>query len=639
MGSTRNKILNEINQKVRDILPVRVIVSEIDIEGPEIVIYTRNLDEFVRNKYIVRKIAQVLKKRVVIRPDPSELMSPHKAEKLINEIIPEDGGVTNITFLDDVGEVIIEASSPSVVIGKKGERLNKIKKVIGWAPNIKRTPPIHSKTVMEIRAHLQNDKEGRKKFLRALGERIYREPRGEMKWVRATFLGGYKEVGRSSTLFSTNETKVLVDCGLNPGASNDDFSPYLAVPEILPIESLDAVIVTHAHLDHSGLIPLLYKYNYNGPVYCTPATRDLMALLQLDGLKVTLGEGRNTPYDSSNIRKMITHTIPLAYGETTDIAPQIRLTFHNAGHILGSSICHFHFGDGLHNVAVTGDVKYENTYLFNSSTKTFPRLETLIIESTYGGKKDFQPSRKQASNRLKEILERTINRGGKALIPVFAVGRSQEVMITLEELMRTGRVPTVPIYVDGMILEATAIHTAYPDFLNDNLKRKIFRKTDNPFLAEVFKHVATRDQREKILIDPDPCVVLATSGMMTGGPVLEYLKSWGPNQKNALVFVGYQASGTIGMAIQRGQKEVTIHQKDEKYNIEINLGIEIVDGFSGHSDRGQLLSYVATMKPKPERIIIGHGEPSKSKELATSITKKYGIKTIVPNNLDTVRLV
>jgi len=634
-----NKILNSIKEQIRELLPVTVIVSSIDIEGPEVVIYTKNLGEFARNNYIVRKLAQSLKKRVVIRPDPSELMTPQEAKGKIENMMPEEAEVTDIQFIEENGEVIIEAGAPGIAIGRKGALLARIKQTIGWAPKVVRTPPIHSKTVKEIRQFLQTVKNDRKKFLRKVGRQIYREPKKKLEWVRATCLGGFREVGRSCLLISTGGTKVLVDCGLNVGAQDDSFSPYLGLPEVLPLDSIDAVIVTHAHLDHSGLIPLLFKYGFDGPVYCTAPTRDLMSLLQLDYLKVAVGEGKKTPYDSGNIRKMVQNTITLNYGETTDISPEARLTFHNAGHILGSAIVHFHFGEGFHNMAVTGDIKFENTSLFNPASRKFPRLESMLIESTYGGKNDFQPPRKTAGRELKDIINRTIERGGKVLIPVFAVGRSQEVMITMEKLMRNGSIPTVPIYLDGMIMEATAIHTAYPDFLNDRLRQMIFQRKKNPFLSEMFEHVTTRDRREEICDDPDSCIVLATSGMLNGGPVMEYLKMWGSERTNTLVFVGYQAAGTSGHAIQQGKKEITFYEKAKPIRIVIKMNLEICDGFSGHSDRRQLLSYIATLEPRPEKILMGHGEVSKCIDFANTVKRKYGVETVVPSNLETIRLV
>ncbi|MDH2905987.1 MAG: beta-CASP ribonuclease aCPSF1, partial [Methanomassiliicoccales archaeon] len=461
-------------------------------------------------------------------------------------------------------------------------------------------------------------------------------------WIRITSLGGFREVGRSSTLLSTRESKVLIDCGL--GTSDQDSggpnvpAPYLNAPELQPIESIDAVVITHAHLDHTGLLPALFKYGYDGPVYCTPPTRDMMSMLQLDMIKVAFGEGKKPPYESSHIRKEVANCITLKYGETTDIAPDIRLTFQNAGHILGSAVSHFHIGDGLYNIAFSGDIKFEKTWLFNPANNKFPRLEALVMESTYGGYRDIQASRQEASVGLKNIIERVLARNGKVIIPVFAVGRSQEIMLVLEELMRTGQVPTIPVWLDGMIWEATAIHTAYPEYLNSQLRTQIFQNGENPFLSPIFRRVDSSETRARIISDPEPCIVLATSGMMNGGPVLEYMKHWADDQNNTLIFVGYQAEGTLGRKIQRGIKELQMSERGQQIMVPVTLNTETVDGFSGHSDRRQLLNFVAGMEPKPSRIFLGHGEEYKCLELASTIHKKFGIDTKAPMNLETVRL-
>ncbi|MFQ6129118.1 MAG: beta-CASP ribonuclease aCPSF1 [Thermoplasmata archaeon] len=631
------RILQDAEKVVRKVVPADVEITEIELEGPVVVIYTKSMEEFAENNDIVRQLAQGMRRRVAIRPDPSLLADIEEAEERIREIIPEEAQITNIYFEHENGEVTIEALSPGLVIGKHGTILNEIKKSIGWAPRVVRTPPIPSKTVEEIRNFLRKVRDDREVFLKRVGRRLARETSEGENWVRITSLGGYRQVGRSCTLLMTRGSKIMIDCGVDVSSDNNG-SPYLQAPEILPLEALDGVVVTHAHLDHSGLVPVLFKYEYEGPVYCTPPTRDLMSLLQIDYIKVAFGEAKKAPYESSHIREMVKHCIPLKYGETTDISPDVRLTFQNAGHILGSAIAHFHIGDGMYNVALSGDVKFEKTWLFNSATNRFPRLETLILESTYGGYHDLQPSRREASEQLREIVARVLNRNGKILIPVFAVGRSQEVMLVLEGLMRMKRVLTVPIYLDGMIWEATAIHTAYPEYLNSSLRTQIFQSGLNPFLSEVFHRVDSTEMRERILNDPDPCIILATSGMMNGGPVIEYFKAWADDPKNALVFVGYQAEGTIGRKIQKEWREITLNDRGNPLTLQIKMDIEVVDGFSGHSDRLQLLNYVGTLEPRPERVIICHGEEYKCSDLASSLYKKFGMETRAPMNLETIRL-
>src|SRR3970282_1795943 len=201
---------------------------------------------------------------------------------------------------------------------------------------------------------------------------------------------------------------------------------------------------------------------------------------------------------------------------------------------------------------------------------------------------DIQPSRHDASAGLRENLDRVLRRGGKVLIPVFAVGRSQEVMLVIEDLIRSGKIPEVPVYLDGMIWEATAIHTAYPEYLNSQLRTQIFQTGENPFLAPVFKRVETQDMRLNIIDDVEPCVVLATSGMMSGGPVLEYFKGWADNPLHALLFVGFQSEGSLGRRIQREAREITLNDRGNPLTLPIKMDVETIAGFSGHSARPRL---------------------------------------------------
>jgi uncharacterized protein len=633
---TVDDVLREFKAKIRSSIPVSTDVSQVEFEGALLVIYTKTPDKFAKNKDLVKNLAKSLQKRIVVRPDPTVLTDEDIAERKIREIIPKEAEIVDIFFQHELGEVTIEALKPGAAIGKEGQLLNEIRKSINWTPKIIRAPPIQSKTVKEIRGYLRTMSDERKDILQKIGRKLHRGASEGEKWVRVTALGGFREVGRSCSLLQTQDSKVLIDCGVDV-SSESSGSPYIHVSEALPLEKLDAVVITHAHLDHCGLVPLLYKYGYEGPIYCTPPTRDLMTLLQMDYLKVAAADAKKVPYSSENIRSVIKHCIAIGYGDTTDITPDIRLTFHNAGHILGSSICHFHIGEGMYNIAFSGDIKFEKTWLFNPAVNHFPRLEALVVESTYGGREDFQPSRREATDRLKDIIVTSMKKKGKVLVPVFAVGRSQEVMIVLENLVRNKDIPEIHVHLDGMIWEATAIHTAYPEYLNNRLRTQIFQQGDNPLLSPIFKRVDSVETRETILSEKDPCVVLATSGMMNGGPVMEYFKHWSGEENNTLVFVGYQAEGTLGRKIQRGAKELTLNVGGNMVGLPINMNVETCDGFSGHSDRRQLVGFINNMSPRPERIIFGHGEESKCIDISSTIHKKLNMNTSAPMNLETIR--
>ena len=630
-----DSLLEQTQQSLREILPETIEVTDIELEGPHIVLYTKQLDAFLSGGDYLRQIAQRLRRRVLVRSDPATLSDPKEAEKAIRELIPAEAEISALFFEPETGEVTIEAANPGAAIGRQGAVLNELKRRIGWVPTVQRTPPIPSKTVEEVRIHLRHHFEERRSFLKKVGVRIARDRLPEKIWARNTSLGGYREVGRSAHLLTTQNSKVLIDCGIDPGS---DRTPFFNAPELLPLDSLDAVVVTHAHLDHCGLIPVLLKYGYHGPIYCTAPTRDLMTLMLLDAIKVTNQEARKGLYDSSHVRELVNRTIPLRWGETTDVAPDMRLTLHNAGHILGSSMAHFHLGDGDYNLAYSGDIKFERSWLFNPAANRFPRLETLILESTYGGYRDVQPSRQQATEEFSALASKVVSRGGKLVVPVFAVGRSQEVMLVLEEKMREGKIPRVPVYLDGMIFEATAIHTAYPEYLNSQLRTQIFQQGDNPFLSDVFHRVDSSQMRYDVLDQKDPCIVLATSGMMSGGPVMEYFRAWAPEEKNGILFVGYQAEGTFGRRLQRGLGEATFMDGGRQASVPVKLEVATIEGFSGHSDRVQLMNYVATVDPRPNRIILNHGEESKAIDLATSLHKRFNLESRVPYNLEAVRL-
>ncbi|MCS7121580.1 MAG: beta-CASP ribonuclease aCPSF1 [Archaeoglobaceae archaeon] len=625
--------VEEIKKKIKE-LASNIKIKSIEFEGPQVVIYVENPQDVAQTD-LVRRLAKELRKRITIRSDPKCLKPQSEAKEVICKIVPQEAKISNIFFDEESGEVIIEAEKPGMVIGRQGSIFKEILKETGWSPKVVRTPPIKSKIVESVRDYLINVRDERKEILKKIGQRIHKETTLiEEKWIRVTFLGGSREVGRSCYLLQTPESKIMIDCGVN--VSNIKSTPYLYIPEVAQLD-IDALVLTHAHLDHCGWIPLLYKFGYKGPIYLTPPTRDLMVLLQLDFIEVSGREGNTIPYESSHIREALKHTVTLDYGVVTDITPDVRLTFYNAGHILGSAIAHFHVGDGLYNIAFTGDFKFENTRLFDKAVNTFPRLEALIMESTYGGVNDEQPSRKEAEDKLIEVINETVQRGGKVLIPAFAVGRSQEVMVVLEEAIREKRIPEVNVFVDGMIFEATAIHTAYPEYLNSNLRELIFYQGINPFISENFERVDSAEKREDVLRDQSPCVIIATSGMLNGGPVMEYFKNLAEDEKNTLIFVGYQAEGTLGRKVQKGWKEIPFSVNGKREIVKVNMRIETVDGFSGHSDRKQLLNYVKSLSDKPEKIVVVHGDESKCLELASAIYKTYRIETRAPINLETIR--
>ena len=571
--------LTEIKKRISKIIP-NDIEYDFDLEAGSISIITKQPSAFIGSgDSLTVQIAKSIKRRVVIRPHPSILCDESSIYQAITKFIPPEVGVIN-TWLDPaLSEVILECDDPSTAVGPKGINIQSLRDEIGWLVRVVRAPAIASRTQHDIRRYRKEMADDRKALLRKFGTRIYRPKRPGVPWVRVTALGSYREVGRAMHLVTTNESKILIDCGAKPTTNRDETQPFFSAPELLPLDNLDAIVITHAHVDHIGMLPVLFKYGYRGPVYCTPPTRDLMTLLQIDYIKVAQAEGNDPPYSKADIQECIKHTVDIDWGDKTDIAPDIKITLENAGHILGSSSVYAQIGEGNseHKLLFSGDIKYEKSWLFDAATVRFPKVDTLVIESTYGGPQNIQPTRQQASHELQDLIIDTLNRGGKIFSPVFAVGRSQEVMIAIDELFKSGKVKPVTVWLDGMISEATAIHSSHPNFLNRELRKQLLKGGEhNPFNSPWFKQVESHKQRESILLDTNSCIVLATSGMMTGGPIVEYFKHWAPEPGNTLCFVGYQASGTLGRRLQDGHAQVPLMDRGQTLMIEVNCNMVII---------------------------------------------------------------
>ena len=631
--------LEELKSEITAELPPDISVSDVTYEGPELVIYTRDPKRFARNNDLIRDLAGKLRKRITVRPDPTALTPTEEARAQIRDIVPDGAGISEVNFHEGTGEVVIEADNPGLVIGNHGATRNEITAAVGWTTEVVRTPPMESSTVSNVRDLLQDEREDRRGILERIGRQIHREQLSSEEWVRITALGGCREVGRSSFILSTAETRVLVDCGDGPGTGE---RPYLEVPEALGAgaNSIDAVVVTHAHLSHSAFLPLLFDRGYDGPIYATEPTRDLMGLLQLDALDRADREGRTPPYGSKMVREAIKHVIPLEYGDVTDIAPDIKLTLHDAGHILGSAVAHFHIGNGLYNVAFSGDIRYSDTRLFDGAVNDFPRVETLVMESTYGGRNDYQTDWGDSERKLLDLVTATHDRGGTLLLPTAAVGRAQELLVVFEEAIREGSIPEVPIYLDGMIWEATAIHTTYPEFLRADLQGRVLETDDNPFLAEAFERVEEGDEQRAAIAADGPAVVLAPSATVTGGPILSWLRHLGDDPDSRLVFTEYLPRGTRGRRIQAGRTEIEVGGEGgigTAETLNLQLGVETLDGFSGHADRQGLENFVRTMHPRPEKVLCVHGEERAVQDLSSGLYHDHNLRTFSPKNLETFR--
>lgn len=627
--------MSEILRKIKTELQNNTVAEAI-FEAANIVLYTKDKEFFKNGESKIKEIVSTIKKRIELRAEKSILVSEEETEKTIRELVPDEAEIDNIIFDAQRSVVIIRAKKPGLVIGKQGSILKDIRSSTFWTPQSQRSPAIPSKITEKIRSVLYANNNYRKKFLNDLGKKIYEDWNPEKKdmWVRLTYLGSGRQVGRSCLLLQTPKTKIIFDCGINPSiSSGPERFPYLDISELGDLSTVDAIVLSHAHTDHSGLIPYLYKMGYKGPTYMTAPTRDIASLLALDFVGVAYKQAESPLYKAEDIKEMVRHTICLGFGEVSDIAPDIRITFFNAGHVLGSAVTHVNIGNGLHNFVYTGDSNYRKTRLLDPATNHFPRVESVMIESTYGSKDQVLPSQSEVEEKFFNLAKKTIERGGKLLLPELGLGHAQETLLRMEESIKNGKLPKVPVYLDGMLWDITAIHTAYPEFLGSNIRNKIFQD-DNPFTSSLFKRIGSPAERKEA-IEGGPCIIIATSGMLQGGASVEYFKNFADNPKNTILFGCYQGPGSLGRQVSEGNKIVTL---EDGKSVEVKMEVDTMSGLSAHSGRLELMNYIARMQPKPRKIIISHGEQSRSLDLASSLYRQHRIETVVPHNLETIRL-
>jgi len=619
-------------------MPREAEITRVEYEGPRIALYTKKPKFLQQNSYIISDIVNNIKKRVVIRTEKTIRKPEEEAKAIIDNVIPSEADVKRMFFDPALGEVIIEALSPKTLTDSKDFNIIDLTEKIGWKIRVRKTPKIPSSSIQNIYYALQSGAEDRQKFLRDIGENIFRNRTIPENDITIFSLGGFKQVGRSCILITTSESKILLDCGIHPGVK-ETWNAYPRLDWVdLDLCQIDAVIISHAHLDHTGFLPMLYKYGYKGPTYCSDPTLALMTLLQSDFVKIASKEGNNVLYDLKDVREVIKHTISLPYGLVTDVSPDTKLVMNNAGHILGSATIHLHIGEGAHNIVYTGDFKYGRTLLLDSATWNYPRVETLIMESTYGAKEDIMPSRIQVEENFVNSINNIIKEGGKVVIPVPAVGRSQEMMVVLDKYMREKKMVEAPIFIEGMISEATAIHIAYPEYLAKDLRMKILVDDENPFLSEYFTVIDHPNNRDEAL-QQGPAIIMATSGMLEGGPIIDYFSKLSSSEKNGVVFVSYQIPGTLGRRVLDGSKQVSILDERGKIKIvDVNCDVSKVEGFSGHSDYNQLIRYVGKMRTKLQHVIINHGERRKVENMANMISRIYRIPTLQPSVQEAIKV-
>jgi len=631
---------NQVNlmSTILNNIPAEAQITRIEYEGPRIALYTKNPNYLQKNNYIISEIVNSLKKRVVTRTEKSIRKPEDEARAILDRLFPQESAVASYFFDDALGEVTAEVGNPKVLSQEGGFDLGNAMEQTGWKIKVRKAPHLTSTAIQNVNFALKSGNAVRELFLRDLGESIFRPRLTSSEQVTIKTLGAFQEVGRSCLLMETSESKVLLDCGIHPGARNNwDAYPRLDWADV-GLEEIDGVIISHSHLDHMGFLPALYKFGYDGPVYCSEPTLPLMTLLQNDFVKIANIEGGRVIYDQKDIRDVIQHAITLPYGMVTDISPDIKLVLNNAGHILGSSTVHLHIGEGAHNVVYSGDYKYGRTLLLDSATWNYPRVETLITESTYGAKEDIMPPREEVEMNFVNAINGTLKEGGKVLIPIPAVGRAQEILLVIDRYMKNKALVETPVFIEGMISEATAIHVSYADYLSRELRTMMLDEGTNPFLSEYFTAIEHPSNREEALRE-GPAIIMATSGMLEGGPVLEYFRSIAPNEKNKMLFVSYQVQGTLGRRVLDGSSQASLMEENGKIKIvDVRCKVQKVEGFSGHSDYNQIIRFIGKLRPKIQQVIVNHGEKRKVENLAYAIQRIYRVPAIHPAVQEAIRL-
>ena len=607
-------------------LPSESGLTKIEYEGPRIALYSKNPSYLIHNAQVVSNMVNTIKKRIVVRTDESIRKSEEESIEILNRAIPKEVGMIETFFDQALGEILIFVEKPSLLVhtGEDFDSIDLVEKT-GWKIRVRKAHQEMS-TIRSINQILYNTANKRIHFYKEVGEKIFRSKLDEMTEASLVTLGGFGEIGRSSMLLSTHESKILLDCGIN-GSSKD---PLISLPRFditgLGVNEIDAIVLSHAHLDHTGFLPSLFKYGYRGPVYCSEPTLPLMVLLQREYLKDT---DRTTLYSDKDIDDVIMHTIPLSFGTVTDISPDVKLMLSNSGHVLGSASIHLHIGNGDHNLVYTGDIKFGKTSSLENASWNFPRVESIVIESTYGGKEDVFPQRGEADMHLIDSINKTIAENGKVLIPVSSVGLSQELILSINMYMKAGKITETKVFVEKVISDVTSIYEAYPEYLSKEIKHTILKGEESPFRSKQFVTIES-----KILEKEEPAIILAPSSMLICGPSVEYLEQISENPKNKLILASFQAAGTPGKIIQDGSRQLTINNR----NIKINCQIEKIEGLNTHSDYNQLMAYINRLRPKLRRVLVNHGERNKIQNLASSINKIFKIQTQHPLVQEAIKL-
>jgi uncharacterized protein len=430
--------------------------------------------------------------------------------------------------------------------------------------------------------------------------------------LKVTFFGGAQEVGRSCVMITTDKTRILLDAGIKLGQVEEH--PLIKDEDL---KKIDGIFISHSHLDHIGYLPHIYSAGYTGNMYTTKPTMELTNVLISDYMRIS------NPRDvtKEGLGKLQKSYKVCEFKEDVKIK-DLTIRFIPSGHIVGSSM--ISVTDGKSTLIYSGDLNLSKTKLLEGADTKNLNAATLIIESTYGAKEDVFPNETIIARKLLKSIKETLMLGGKVIIPSFAVGRAQEILLMIDDYMNSGLLPKVPVYVDGMINKAMRIHRHNVIYCRKELQMKILMSDYDPFKSSNFIPIEAKSQRSKVVTEDESSIIVTTSGMLTGGPIIYYLSKLANKSTNKLILVGYQAEGTPGRQLQEGVKRFKL----DKYMLDVQLTVES-HHLSAHADRPQLETMIKKVNGL-KTVFIMHGEPRKSEDLRGAIASKY--KAIVPKN-------
>jgi metallo-beta-lactamase family protein len=432
---------------------------------------------------------------------------------------------------------------------------------------------------------------------------------------------------------------VLFDCGLFQGLKDLRLRNWDEFP--VPPESLNAVVLTHAHLDHVGYLPRLVAQGYRGRVFCTPGTKDLSQLVLPDAGRIQEEDARQANkhgyskhdpalplFTEADALRALTQLQPLSYDRPIEVVPGVSIEFHPAGHLLGSAFIIVRLTGGP-NILFGGDLgRYNRPILPDPSSAI--AADVVLVESTYGDR-DHEPD--DSGTQLAEVIKKTAGQHGKLVIPSFAIGRVEELLYWLRRLEAEHRIPVLPVYVDSpMATEALKYYSARVAELDPEL-----RPTSGQvyaFATTRFQTIASPQQSKELTASRRPAIVVSSSGMATGGRVLHHLAAALPDQRNTVLFVGYQAEGTRGRQLVDGAKDVRIHGR----SIAVNATVAKIDSMSAHADRGEILRWLGTLGSAPRRLCLVHGEPAPMDALKRLIQARLSWTPYTPAHGETIEL-